>query len=269
LSGSTGTIAWYKASVTAGVTGTFAVLIGQTTPTLATGTLTSTTAYKATVKSGACLAVSTESHVISVSPSVVVKTITQNTTMPSGNALSTALCLTDNSKILTLGAGYIGSIQWQVSSGTAASSTTGFVDIPGANASTYTITNPTEGVNYFRVKLTSGVCSPGYTSSIFVYYKSCQVLKSFEDMSSHNIDLDASVYPNPFSEIFNLVVQTNREEDLVVKIYDASGKLASTEVVPLIHLNDLRIGYELCAGLYYVAVEQGEIRKTIRVIKNR
>jgi hypothetical protein len=115
-----------------------------------------------------CLSSKAEYIVVTVDPKVVVKTITANVTSPTGTTATTAICASTE-KILTLGAGYVGSIQWQRAT-TAAGPWT---SIDGATSATYTVSNPSIGANYFRVKLTSGACAAGYTIPIAVYYKAC------------------------------------------------------------------------------------------------
>ncbi len=167
LSGSSGTIAWQKSTNWTATTPTWAVATGTTT-TFTTGALTASTAYRAVLTNAPCPSSTADYIVVNVDPKVVVKTITANVTSPTGATATTAICASTE-KILTLGAGYVGSIQWQ----RATTATGPWTDIDGATSSTYTVSNPSVGANYFRVKLSSGVCAVGYTTAVAVYYKAC------------------------------------------------------------------------------------------------
>jgi len=260
LSGSTGTIAWYKATVN-GLPGTFSVITGQTATTLATGaTSAGQVAYKATVTSGACTSASTTNFVITTG--IVSKAITANTTTPSGLTSTSPLCTSGVvSKTLTLGAGYVGSIQWQ----RATSSTGPWTDISGATLASYTISNPTTGANYFRVKLSNGVCTPLYSTNTFVvYYASC--VKSVED-EVVTTEFDAIAYPNPYDQYFTIQLTTESDENVSIAVYDMAGKLLENLTVQPSELESLQIGRDLSTGVYNVMVTQGREAKVVRLMK--
>jgi hypothetical protein len=129
-------------------------VIGNTSSSLNTGNLTSTTAYKVIVSSGACNSSTSQPITITVNPLSVAKTISGAGTICNGN-----------SKTLTLVAGSVGSIQWQ-SSNTSANATD-FSNIPGAtNPSSITV-NPTANT-WYRVVATSGACSSATSPAIAV-----------------------------------------------------------------------------------------------------
>jgi len=260
LSGSTGNIAWYKASVTGTTVGTFAVIAGQTGATLATGALTATTAYKATVTSGACASQSTANSIVTVSPVVVTKTITANTTTPSGLTSAVALCTSGTiTKTLTLPTGYVGSIQWQRSTDNVT-----FTDISGATSATYTVSGASVGANYFRVKLTSGVCAVGYTNVLTIWYKAC--VKTVEDDATVT-EFDAIAYPNPYDQYFMLQMSTESDENVSITVYDMAGKLLENLTVQPSDLESLQIGRELSTGVYNVMITQGREAKVLRLMK--
>ena len=151
---SVGTIAWSKAPVTLGVVGTFAAVAGNTTSTLATGALTATSAYKATVSSGVCSTTTSDVVIITVSPISVAKTITGAAPICSGT-----------SKLLTyVTTGSFGDRQWQFS--TTSATANDFADIDGETAITYSAA-PT-ATTWYRLKLTSGPCSAAFTPAVQV-----------------------------------------------------------------------------------------------------
>ncbi len=173
LSGSSGTIAWQKSTNWTATTPTWAVATGTTT-TFTTGALTASTAYRAVLTNAPCPSSTADYIVVNVDPKVVVKTITANVTSPTGATATTAIC-SNTEKVLTLGAGYVGSIQWQK----GITATGPWTDITGETSATYTVSNPSIGANYFRVKLSSGVCAVGYTTAVPVYYKTCAAIPTY------------------------------------------------------------------------------------------
>ena len=155
LTSATGTISWQKATVTNGVTGTFAAVAGNVTTTLLTGNLTASTAYKVVTSNGTtCAAASSNTITITVNPVSVVKTI-------SGGG---AICYGTN-KVLTLATGSIGTIQWQ--SSTTSATATDFADITGANDPA-TLTVSPSVTTWYRVVATSGICSPKTSAAVAV-----------------------------------------------------------------------------------------------------
>ena len=153
LSAAIGTIAWQKSTVTNGVTGSFTTISGNTSTSLATGNLTTSTAYKVIVSSGACASSSTQT-IITVSPKAVAKTI-------SGAG---AIC-NGMSKTLTLGTGSVGMIQWQ--SSTTSATATDFATIDGATSSVSLTVSPNV-TTWYRVVATSGACAPAISAAVAV-----------------------------------------------------------------------------------------------------
>lgn len=284
LNNNVGSIKWEKASITSGVVGTFAVVSGATSKTLSTGALTANTAYRATVSIGACASdVQTSNFIVTVGQYVVPKAITASVTTPTGATSSTALCTTNTSKVLTLGAGYVGNIQWQ-----KYSSTTGWTNIAGATSATYTITNPTVGGNFFRVKLSVGDCSEGYSTNVMaVWYKGCLVVNKIEtndnvvngetvrviDEKSLLVDenklisFDAVAFPNPFEDHFTINLLTENQDQVILNLFDMSGKVLENYSVSPFEIENIQLGKELTSGIYNVLVTQGNSVKTLRIIK--
>jgi hypothetical protein len=146
LSGNTPTVGTGAWSIVSGTGGTV------TTPSSATSTFTgtagSTYTLRWTISNSPCTA-STDDVVITFNQPSVAGTIS--------GAGST--CFGTN-KILTL-TGNTGTIQWQVSTTSISS---GFSDISGATASTYTVpSNNAVGTYYYQAVVTNGVCSAATT----------------------------------------------------------------------------------------------------------
>jgi hypothetical protein len=269
LGTSSGTIAWQKATVTAGVVGTFAAVAGNTTSTLATGNLTATTAYQVVVSSGACSSSTSNVVIVTVSPKAVAKTI-------SGNAGATTLATaitscTTTTKVLTyVTTGSVGTIQWQYYNGgssTAAPTTsTVWNDISGANASTYNAPSLGQTGNvWFRVKVSSSPCSDAFTPAINVWFKACPTTARVEEAPV--AAFSAIAYPSPFTDNFTLNVTTPSDATVQVMVYDMIGKLVDQREVSAADATTLEIGDRFPSGVYNVIVTQGDNTKTLRVIK--
>jgi hypothetical protein len=236
------------------------------TSSYATGTLLVPTAFRAKVSIGNC---SDQSNVISavqvidIYASAVAKSITANTTSPAGTSVATAICTNSPIKVLTIGAGYYGDIQWQVST---TSASTGFVDISGATASTYTVTNANPGVNYFRAKFTNSCGVAVYASPKTLYYVACTG-KTIDNSLPETKEFAVVAFPNPYTEAFQLHATTSSSEAVQLEVYDIMGRLIETNSLDTQALNDYHFGNTYPAGIYMLHITQGTTIKTLRVIK--
>ena len=263
LSGSVGAITWQK-SVSPFTTWT--AVTTSVTPTLNTGNLTATTHYRASVTIGSCSVVTSNEVVLTVPLAPVAKAITANTTTPSG-AVAQPICTSSTTaKILTIGSGSVGAIQWQVST---TSATTGFTDIAGQTGTSYTISSPSIGVNYYRASFTNS-CGVSVTNvAIAVYYTSCLTDGGTTNVvaKSEAAPFGVIAYPSPFTESFNLNLTTSSEDKVQVMVYDMIGKLIDQKEVSPSEATTLQVGDRYPSGVYNVIVTQGENTKTLRVIK--
>lgn len=279
LSGSVGAIQWQKAAVSAttGLPGTFANIGGQVGTTLATGSLTASTAYKAVVTIGSCSTVETAYMIVSVVAKPISKTITANATSPVGGS-TTPLCTTSSSKVLTIGAGSTGTIQWQKST---TSTTLGFADIVGQNGTTYTIASPAAGANYYRASFTNSCGVVVYSAAVTVYYTVCrenptEIVAETPTATQPNVVIEEQVvktpftavaYPNPYKENFNLSLTTSSEEMVDIMVYDMTGRLVEQREVNPSNMPEVQVGNRYPSGIYNVIITQGSEVKTLRVIK--
>ncbi|WP_396167931.1 T9SS type A sorting domain-containing protein, partial [Flavobacterium sp.] len=264
LSSATGTIAWQKATVTSGVTGTFAAVAGNVTTTLATGNLAATTAYRVVVSSGLCSTSISNPITITVSPAAKSAAVTGHT---GATTLATAVC--SGARTLTLASTSIGSIQWQYynagTSTTAVTNTTvaTWTNIVGATSATYSAASLSTGNVWFRVKFTSGPCATlAYSTPVNVWIKACTSVR--EEAS---IEFKATAYPNPFAENFKLDVKTSSEEALQINVYDMLGKLVESRILEATEVEGFEVGANYPSGVYNVIVSQGDTVKALRVIK--
>jgi len=194
----------------------------------------------------------------------VVKALTTNTTSPSGAGTATAICTNSSvAKVLTAGVGTTGgTIQWQWST---TSATNGFTDITGENGTSYTVTNPAIGANYYRIVVTNscGVSVTGTAKA--VYYKDCGSAKVAPVDAASPFSVVA--YPNPYSENFNLSLTTSSVDTVGVSIYDMTGKMIERRELSPSEVSGFQIGNRYASGVYNVVVTQGSDVKTLRVIK--
>ncbi len=263
LTGSVGTITWQK-SVSPFTTWT--PVTTSVTSTLNTGNLAATTHYRASVTIGSCSTLTTNEVTLNVPLAPVSKAITANTTTPAGTAakpLCTSLIV---AKTLTIGSGSIGAIQWQWST---TSATAGFSDIAGETGTSYTISSPSVGANYYRATFTNSCGVSVTNAAITVYYASCFTDGGTTNVvaRSEEVPFGVIAYPSPFTENFNLNLTTSSEDKVQVMVYDMIGKLIDQKEVSPSEATTLQVGDRYPSGVYNVIVTQGENTKTLRVIK--
>jgi hypothetical protein len=88
--------------------------------------------------------------------------------------------------------------------------------------------------------------------------------KGGSDESNSSLNVKAS--PNPSTDQFTLVIESNSKEPVTLKIADVSGRMVSLK--PGIAPNTtLKTGSELRNGVYFAEVMQGQERKVIKLIK--
>lgn len=112
------------------------------------------------------------------------------------------------------------------------------------------------GVYYYRLKIID-------QDNSFVYSAIRPVM--------FNEQIQLQVYPNPSAGIFNLVYQLNKEEIMLVKIYDTNGRLirqvhvTGTGFLQKTHIDLQSSVY--ASGVYHVLVSTGDQQQSIRLVK--
>ncbi len=81
-------------------------------------------------------------------------------------------------------------------------------------------------------------------------------------------DPQNKVYPNPSANSFKLNYISSSDEDVKVSAYDLTGRLLESRNVEYSDINNQEIGNSYNAGVYIVVLKQGDISKSVRVIKN-
>jgi hypothetical protein len=263
-----GVITWQRSTnFTTSATPTWTNITNSNVTTRPTGNLTLTTSYRASVTIGTCSTVISNVHTVAVVARPVSKTITGSLTTPSGASATTAICTNATfSKVLTIGAGSTGSIQWQYST---TSTTSGFADIVGATGQSYTITNPAVGPNYFRATFTNS-CGVVVTGTTFtVHFKSCRQAAPESLVSTETIGkgFGVTAFPNPYTNNFNLSLTSSSDAMVQLSVYDMTGRMLEQIEVSPSQVGEQEIGQTYPTGVYNVIVTQGEEVKTLRVIK--
>lgn len=78
---------------------------------------------------------------------------------------------------------------------------------------------------------------------------------------------EAKIYPNPFTSNFNLDINTSSNELVEIIIYDLLGRPIETRKVNPSDLETQEIGSNYASGIYNLILKQGEIIKTLRILK--
>ncbi len=79
--------------------------------------------------------------------------------------------------------------------------------------------------------------------------------------------LDASIFPNPTSNVFNVRIKTPKQESISIRVLDVNGKTAlASKRMPG---QNFTFGEQLTAGTYMVEVRQGEEVRTLKIVKMR
>jgi hypothetical protein len=259
LTGATGVITWEKATNL--TTPVWTAIANSNVLSISTGNLTVSTAYRAKVTIGICSTLYSNVEIVAVVAKPVAKTLVTNTTSPTGATALTAICTNSTTpKTLTVGAGYVGLIEWQVST---TSATAGFTTIAGETGATYTITNPAVGANYYRVRMYNTCGAEVFGTAKAVYYQDCGAPAKGVIAAPFGV----VAYPNPYTENFNLSLTTSSDATVGVSIYDMTGKLIDKREVAPTEVSGLQVGDRYPTGVYNVVVTQGSDVKTLRVIK--
>lgn len=96
---------------------------------------------------------------------------------------------------------------------------------------------------------------------------------SFSEIKENTVLIDSidlfkiNIYPNPFKENFNIIVESPSQESIVLKIYDSNGKMSMDRLV--LQRNQVTsFGNNLPAGIYKVEVSQGTKMKMFQIFKS-
>ena len=110
-------------------------------------------------------------------------------------------------------------------------------------------------------------------NSLYTGFKMSIVAKSGCPSSTTKTSLEStdqkklglSIFPNPTHDLFKINVEGNKRDKVLLNINDASGRLLSSEYIDT--YRPVSKGAELKAGIYLIEAIQGEIKKTIKLVK--
>jgi len=130
----------------------------------------------------------------------------------------------------------------------------------------------------FRVNVPGYTADTGYSVRVAVmtagtwsaFGDACDIVSpaaSSRTDEAAALDFNAMVYPNPYTDSFKLNVITSSEENVQYKVYDMLGKLIETQEVNATEAYLQELGNNYPSGVYNVIVTQGEVMKSLRVIK--
>jgi hypothetical protein len=107
------------------------------------------------------------------------------------------------------------------------------------------------------------------TDSPGTYGKTCTITLpgSFRQIKPSALSFEAIASPNPFANNFHLNVTAASDEDIVLKVYDMTGRLLENGPVKGREFDSLEIGQQYPSGVYNVLVSQGAELKVLRVVK--
>ena len=267
LSDNIGTVTWQKTLYPVVSSSIWTLLAGVGTTTT-TGNLTVSTVFRASVTIGSCSQMVYTTYAVLIKSKPVSKTITASASTPSGSAKA-PLCTSFTSKVLTIGAGSSGSIQWQrfvsaVSLTTTQLNSVAWSNITNATGISYNINSPQIGFNYFRARFSDGCGTVVYNAAVVVVFKTC-VTKL--DISSLPSVFEVIVVPNPSTYNFNLSVNSSSEERVNISVYDITGRLIDKADINPRAVSNLQLGEGYPSGVFTVIVSQQDYGKTIRIVK--
>ncbi len=121
--------------------------------------------------------------------------------------------------------------------------------------------NYTEGASY-QIAVKTNKENVGYENESSL----CRITIAKEVVNT-NDSLELKAYPNPFSDSFIIESISDSIEPISYQVFDITGKLLEMNVVKVEELNQFQIGSKYPTGMYLVILKQGQLNKTIKMIK--
>jgi len=133
----------------------------------------------------------------------------------------------------------------------------------------------TGGWQTFSNKIVNGVYLPKGEVYLKIKFKSTDFNFNFIDVAVANLGVNENevekdnftIYPNPVKTQATLHIKSNTTEPLTIKIIDMKGDVCFTSSDYFTN-EDIKIGEKLAKGVYIVNAEYGNIKKSIKIIKN-
>lgn len=80
-------------------------------------------------------------------------------------------------------------------------------------------------------------------------------------------EFKVSVFPNPFTDGFQIVIDDPSDAVLELSVYDMFGRKMTTATVELATLDQMKIRADFPSGIYNVVVKHGNQVQVVRLIK--
>jgi hypothetical protein len=137
---------------------------------------------------------------------------------------------------------------------------------PGTNDSIgFTLWSSSNVLLYSRNWISARTVAKNLTSGNIIIRRG-NADRLIEQPAEQDSELDVTAMPNPATNYFTLVVRSSNDDQIGIRVVDLSGKII--EVQTNIHTGEsVKIGNEYEPGMYFVQVWQGELRKTIKILK--
>ncbi len=194
-----------------------------------------TTWFRVSNTSGVCNPKYSPVVKVDVNPPPVSGLIEVGNTLFSNKSNSTELTLKN----------YSGDIQWQKS----ISQNDSFVDI--VTTSPKYIVSDLKDTTYFRA-IVSNSCSRVVSDPVKI---------------SVETELNVTIYPNPFRQDFNVNIIQLSNDSVDIKVFDLLGKKVDIQNVESSKINSTVFGSSYLPGFYTILFRQGQLEKTIKVLK--
>jgi len=131
---------------------------------------------------------------------------------------------------------------------------------------------PNTGYKFLHWQSSNLISSPNKNSSVTINVTQNETFTAYFE----KLELDFSVYPNPFADEFTLTYELTKEMQASVKTFDVLGR----EVAEIVSEDNLQKEgvytvnvsadkYPLASGLYFITFTAGEFSKTIKIIRTK
>lgn len=80
-------------------------------------------------------------------------------------------------------------------------------------------------------------------------------------------DVTLNTFPNPFTNSFKLSLESKSEEAVQITVFDMEGRVIENHTIDALELSSKEIGADCLSGVYHVLFTQGNVVKTMKVVK--
>lgn len=149
------------------------------------------------------------------------------------------------------------------------------ISVNGVKVKTDEIVPSTGDYQTWADKNVDGIALPKGEVYLKIHFKTDDLNFNFVDIASgslgvedHNLEKDSfTVYPNPVKVQSTLHIKSGSTEPLTLKIVDMKGNVCYSSGNHFTN-EDIKIGERLSAGVYIVNASYGNIKKSLKIIKN-